>query len=187
MINLVAQGGTSLDAMRDQANAIGTAFTDIDAAKVHEAESSLNQVWGVVGGLGNSIAVELSPFITAAAEAFVGWGTDATKSGSFATQAMDWVVSALLFATDGVNVFKTAFHGVNAVISEMVSYFLAGIDKILAGVDWVVEKLTGAKSSFGGTLKEWSEAFEATAVHELDAAEKAWGEWDRTTRRFALW
>ena len=109
-----------------------------------------------------------------AADRFTQFATSAIKGGSFASQAMDWVVSGLGMATDGANFLKAAFYAINASIAEMVSFFLSGIDKMLAGVDWLVEKVTGTKTSLGGTLKDWSTAFETVAIQELGKAEKAW-------------
>jgi hypothetical protein len=182
---LINAGAKGIADMRREFSELGNPLKQLDFAKVDEANDSLTKIGAVVAGVGNALAVELAPFITYAADLFVDLAKEGLKSGSYISQGFDWVVSGIGFALDGVNVFKTAFHGINMVVAEVVSGFLSGIAKILEGIDFLAHKL-GHESDLAGSMRELSKAFGAVAIKELDSAEAAWakvGKGSETTRK----
>jgi hypothetical protein len=173
MINLVARGTDELKGLGDDASRLGIALSDIDTAKVEEADQAFIRLEAAGQGFANLIVTQLSPFITELIDRYIEWGYQGTKSASFVSQGMDWVVTGFGYAVDAANVFKAIFHAINMAIAEMVSYFLAGIEHMLEGIDWVAKKL-GKDSDLASSMRGWSQGFEDTAVKELDAAQSAW-------------
>jgi hypothetical protein len=187
MLNIIAQGKDGLAGLRQEAADLGNKFTAIDTAKIDEADDAMTRVGLAVSGVGNQLAVKLAPFLTYTADLMVDFMKEGIKAGSFVSQAMDWVTTGLGWAVDGVTLLKTGFHGLKAVVAEGVSYFLAGFDKVLAGIDYVVEKLSGERSSLSGALTEWSKGFDVAAHEEIKSAVDAFqhfGEGHATVRKF---
>ena len=137
MINLVARGADGIAASGKEAIRFGSALDSIDSAKVEETNQAFIRLGEATQGFANMIAVQLAPFLTKVIDMYTEWGYSGTKSESWISQGMEWVTTGLGWAVDGVTALQTAFHAVNAVVAEMVSYFLAGIDEMLSGVDWL--------------------------------------------------
>jgi hypothetical protein len=173
MINLVARGSGEIAAMGDDASRLGNALNQVDSAKVMEAHEAMTKLSLAGEGFANMIAAQLAPFITELTNRYIEWGYQGTKSADFVSQGMDWVVKGFGLAVDAANVFKSIFHAINMAVAEMVSYFLAGIEHMLEGIDWVAKKL-GKDSDLASSMKGWSQGFEDVAVQELDAAKAAW-------------
>ena len=172
MISLAGAGASGLKEMGAEASKVGFALSAIDSAKVEEADDALDKMGMAVQGVWNTLAVKLSPFLTAGIEQLLDWGQTGAQAASHIAQSMGWVLDGIGLAVDGVNVLKTAFHSINMVVAEMTAYFLEGIDKILAGVDYVAKQF-GQSSNLSGSMTEWAKSFRAVAVEELDAAQSA--------------
>jgi hypothetical protein len=173
MINVALKGAGALKAQGDEAAGWGVALSDIDSAKVEEASQSFIRLGAASQGFANIIVAQLSPFIVELTDRYIEWGYQGTKSASFVAQGMDWISAASGRALDGFHGFKTVFHLIEMAIGEMVSYFLAGIEHMLEGIDWVAKKL-GKDSDLASTMRGWSQGFEDAAIQHLDAAESAW-------------
>jgi hypothetical protein len=187
ILNLSVQGKEGLSALLEEADALGVSFSDVDAAKIDEADDAMTRVWESVAGVGRSLAVELAPWITETASLFTEWMKSGVDASSFVSQSIDWVVNAFGFFADAIQVGEAAWNGFIAIFAEGISYLLAGVQKIVEGFSWVKEKLTGSGLNIGNTLTEWSTAFEQVATEKLDRAGEVWGkEWaHNTVRSFA--
>ena len=137
MINLVAQGGAGIKGMGDEASRLGIALSAVDVAKTVEAEEAMIRLSAASQGFANLVVTQLSPYITLVIDKYMEWGYSGTKSASFITQGMEWVVSGIGLVIDTVNVLKAGFWGLLAagdlVASGMVTSFqLVGmtIDRI---------------------------------------------------------
>lgn len=173
MINLVARGGEEIAAMRAEASRLGIALNDIDAAKVEEADQAFMRLREAGQGFANLLVTQISPYIVKVIDLYMEWGYSGAKSASFVSQGVDWVTTGLGYAVDAVNLFKTAFYGVQSVITEVFSYFADGIDKMVHGIAYLVEKVTGSKLEIGSFFKDWSEDLHRLAGEQFDAAGKA--------------
>jgi hypothetical protein len=174
IINMVAQGGPALRAMGEEASALGVALSDVDAAKVAEADVAMTKIGESIQGVANQIAVELAPFVTAIADQFVDWMKSGTKAGSYMAQAIDWVTAAVGGVADVVQVLQTGWHYMQAGFAEALSFILSGVDKAIQAFGWLYEKITGVKLEITNLAKDLSDAFEKSAIGELNAAESAW-------------
>ena len=73
LVNMAAQGSERLKELMADAEKTGVAFSNIDAAKVREANVAMNEIWESVAGVGNSLAIELAPWIHEVAGRFGDW------------------------------------------------------------------------------------------------------------------
>lgn len=78
LLPLLMQGEEALDGFATRAGQLGMAISDIDAAKVEEAQRSFRELGLAVDGISTQLSVELAPTIKAVAETmanqFVGAG-----------------------------------------------------------------------------------------------------------------
>ena len=186
MINMAQEGSGAIRGEMADASRLGSALSGIDSAKVVEAHGSLLKLQMAGEGFANLVVAKLSPFITELATQYEEWGYSGQKSASFITQGVDWITKGLGFAVDGVNVLTSAFHGVNAVVAEMVSYFLSGIEKMLGAIDWMAKKF-GKESALGGSMKELIDAWDVVGGKEYESMTRAWanvGKGHETVRNY---
>ena len=184
ILNMAVQGSEGLAAMEADADKLGITFSDMDAAKVDEADDAMTAIWETVAGVGRTLAIDLAPWITEVATRFLDWMKSGVDAGSMVTQSLDWVINALGYVADVVQVAETAFDGFRAVFTEGISYIVGGIDKMIKGFSWLYEKLTGTKLAVTDFFAEWSKGLEQSAVKDLDKAGKVWGkEWAHNTVR----
>jgi hypothetical protein len=116
LVNTLKIGSEGLEAFQDDAERLGIALSRIDGAKVEAANDAIDRTTKVISGVGQRIAIELAPFLEAAA---IKLNTMATESDGFKeaiAQAVDLGVAGVGFLANswrGLTVlFKTAQLGV---------------------------------------------------------------------------
>jgi hypothetical protein len=111
MINVLNGGAAGLEQMQTEAEKLGLTFSRIDAAKVEAANDSLSRMQAVFTGLAQTLVIQLSPYIDAAATAFVKWGTDGKGAGDKIITAVEWVAGTVAQLTDVIDYGKIAWYG----------------------------------------------------------------------------
>ena len=90
----LADGSEGMRKNTEEAAKLGISYSRIDAGKVEQANDAMTRASAVIKGIGNLIAVEVSPFITALADGFTGAATSAIDMGEAIHQAMELVLTA---------------------------------------------------------------------------------------------
>src|SRR5207247_2365101 len=67
LLPLMMSGAEGLAAAQKEAEKLGLTYNRVDAAKVEAANDSMTRMKAVVTGVGNQLAIQLAPFIDAAA------------------------------------------------------------------------------------------------------------------------
>ena len=171
---IAAQGKEGIAGLEAEAEALGLAVSGVDSEKIGEANDALDRVWGVVQGLGNTLAVELAPYITYVADLMVDWAKTGDKSSGVVSMGMNMVIDAIGGVADVVQVLQTGWQYLQAGFAEAISYILGGVQKAIDAFGWLYEKITGVKLEVTNLAKGLLDAFEAAAIGEMDAAEAAW-------------
>lgn len=142
MINLFQEGSGAIDAAKGELKAWGVLLSDVDAAKVEAAGDAWDKIGVILQGVGNQLAVRLSPLIQAAAE-YLG---DAAKNTGGFGDAMDTAINW------GIRLFV----GLNTEIYDFLkSIYMAG--------DAFIELFNSAAKAppdliakiFGGTAEDY--------------------------------
>ncbi len=173
MINMAARGSSGLSSLGDEASALGVALNQVDVERVAEVDSAFIRVGAAIEGVGNTVTVALAPYITALTDQFITWMKSGTKSSSYVSQSLGWVVDAVGLVADAVQVLETGFHGLRAVFTESIAIIVEGIDKAIQAFGWLYEQLTGNKAAISDFAKNLAEALHAAALGEMDKAEAA--------------
>ncbi len=184
MINLAMEGTASLKAMGLEASQLGVALSAIDNAKLAETDDALDKIWLAVSGVANTIAVQLSPYITAVSDQFIAWMKSGTTTGSFIAQAVDWITTAIGGLADVLQVVQIGFYSLRSLFDEIVSLMLQGIDKLIQGFGWLYEKITGTHLELTTFFKDWSELMAGASKNDIGKAMDLMGkQWAHNTVR----
>lgn len=139
------QGGDAIRQATTDIERYGLAISDVDAAKVEQAQGALDNIRMAISGIIKQMTVQLAPIITAVAKLFEEAAVEGRDFGEAASDGMDKLVSAVGFAMDAIEGLKRAFQvagdliiaGFEKVKERILAIMLAiakGIDKI-PGVD----------------------------------------------------
>ncbi len=177
MVNLAMEGTASLKALGAEASAVGYALSSIDNAKLAETDDAFDKIGMSITGISNSIAVELSPYITAVSDQFISWMKTGTTTGSYVAQAVDLVTTAIGFAADGVQVLKTAFFDWQSTVLDVLSKVTDGIGKVMANLEAIgTSKVTQLLAPAVSTAWESFGAEQKKALTESSTFFKGWSE-----------
>jgi len=169
IINLMADGSDGLKAAAAEAKALGLALSRVDAAKIEIANDSMTRIKSVFAGLGNTIAVQVSPYIQALGDWLTKSSVEADGFRSHISTAMEAAVKAVGFLMD-------MFHGLHVVWKllqqgwyELQNVVIQGIDSIVNGVRGLADLLPGIEVKPNAALQQW--AAESAAGIEQTRAE----------------
>lgn len=171
MIPMLQGGSAGLEAMSAEADKLGLTFNRVDAAKVEMANDSISKMKGVFTGLGNEMAIQTAPLITALADKFVELGTEGGGVGSVVTTGMELMAGGIGIVADVVDVLYDGFKFLQAGVTKGIAIQLSIWSKLGEGIAAVLN-LFGADIEFT-TLNAMAEDMHALAGSQFDDAMKS--------------
>lgn len=156
LLPLLFEGSDGLAALQAEAEKLGLTFNRIDAAQVEEANDSFSKLFKVMDGIGQKLAVELSPFISAATQALTQMATEGSGVGEKVVDALEWIVSGIASMADWLELGRAAWN-----------FFKAGVLTVAAGVvkaiDLIGEGIVAVLNLLPGVELEWTDTFHTMA------------------------
>lgn len=140
VINMLGNFQENLDSAREFNDKFGISLTQIDAAKVEEANDTFARARLALSGLGNVIAIEFAPLVTAVANAFLDSGFSAESFGKSVKTAIE--VSAVI-----IDNFRISILGLKAIFQELrlaLDLFVLDASKRLFDLTTAMGKIPGA-------------------------------------------
>lgn len=125
ILNVLSGGSARLQQFRADAERLGITFSRIDASQIDNAGDAVQRVWDMVRGLANEVARRLSPFIEAAANALVDFGTDGSRALNLIGIAFDTIAFSIGRAMDLIVVFG---NDLKSVALEVIALWGGFID-----------------------------------------------------------
>lgn len=133
----------------EEVRVFGLALTDIDAAKVENANDSFSRIGEGFNGLSQQLTIEIAPLLELVGDEFFEMAKDAGGASQLIVESMDNVIGAVAFVADAVDsvgrVFQftadsaiLGFTGVAAAAGESFADVLALADRI-PGLDFTQE------------------------------------------------
>lgn len=169
LLPLMMRGADGIKAAISEAEKLGVTFNRVDAAKVEQANDAFTRMGAVFKGAGDSLAIQLSPYIEAATTKFVEMATAGGGIGPKIVNAVEWVAKAIAEATDYANLLPMAFYGIRAAVLQTMAESLNSIDYLGEGISSLLNMLPGVKVSWTDTFKNLSTGLAVEAAK--DAAE----------------
>lgn len=115
---LFMQGGDVFRSAREEVEALGLAFSDVDAAQVEAANAAMGRIKDVIDGVGRQLTIQLAPFIEEVASRLTGL---ADQSGGFG----DAIHRALEMAMRGMGYLGNVIRGVQVALKGATLAFQA--------------------------------------------------------------
>lgn len=149
LLPLMLKGSAGIQAAREEAERLGLTFSRVDAAKVQMANRALSQMGEVVTGAGRTLAIQLAPYIAAAADAMTNLATGGEGMGQKVVVAFHMVLSAIATASDYLSLLMAGFYAVRGVSQACWGVQIIAIGKVIEAVEWLSNKLFGTKTNYG--------------------------------------
>lgn len=145
MVNLMASGSAGLQEAAAEAEALGLSLNRVDAAKLEIAGDSITRMKSVFSGIANTIALQVAPWIQAAADLLV----EAATGGGMFGQAFEVIreVASRVFAMlqKGLAVIMVLWDEIKKpvlAVAEVIGKVLFwAFEKLFSFVVWGVSKL----------------------------------------------
>lgn len=164
MALLLTGGGDAIRSARSEVEDLGLSLSEVDAAKVEEANDAMSRIKLVTEALGNRLAVMFAPALQAVAEGFTAamreggtlrvWLDNISSSmASFISYFSDVgvIVSSLFEAFKGSDDVEARMSGIGSAVSSIT----APIKAVLSGARQVIATIAGAirvTGSWGGAM-----------------------------------
>ena len=141
VINMLEGFGAKVEEARAFNDKFNITLSRVDASMIEEANDTFARLGTAIGGLGNTIAVEVSPLITAVSNALLNAGLDGESFGKFvqfgmevAAAAIDLVRKAIInlqiIYTTGINEIKRIIADLVEDVAEMDEILISALNKI---------------------------------------------------------
>lgn len=127
LVPIFASGAAGLEEMQRTTEELGLSLSEVDVKQVEAANDALSDVADVLKIIVARIAIELSPYVTAASEEFLAWSKQGASWREVVGGAIEWVASAIAKLADLLDYGKVAWEAIK----------IAG-----AGAMWLILKPT---------------------------------------------
>lgn len=121
MLAAFADGGQGIRDTKKELKDLGITISTIDAAKVDAAGDSLDRMGGIVSGISNRFAVELSPAISTFVDMLIDSAKESGGFGDGIKTASDIAVKAIAFV---MNIFSGLKRTVEIITVGIASAFI---------------------------------------------------------------
>ena len=133
LIGIIDEGSDALNAATAEAEAYGLSLSRADAAKLEAVNDAVYKSQSVFKGLGNTIAIKLSPFIEEISNQF---NDAAVKSNGFrdaVSSGFTSTLSAIGFVADALRGLNVVFSGLQAIAAGFAFGVISGFNGIAKG------------------------------------------------------
>ncbi len=172
LIGIIDAAPEALQKTGDEAVKLGLALTRVDAAKLEAANDAIDRAQKVFKGVGNTLAVEVAPYIEVVAQGFVDSATEGEGFKGVVVDGMEQVSQAVAFTANQIQAMEFAWAGVKyggAAATEAVLGTLSQIDR---NVTDFLNKIPGVTAEYSQELETASLAARMMAADlktEMDA------------------
>lgn len=178
LLPLLMKGADGIKAAQAEAERLGVTFNRLDAAKVEAANASMRRMQAVFEGAAQTLAIQLAPFIEAAANKLTEFGLSGDGAGKMVVNAFEWVLTAVAKLADYFELVKAGWYTLRGVASAAIFGTVKALAVLISGVEWLSNKL-----SRSGHETHFADSFHALAdslkQETKDSFEKAGESWDK--------
>jgi hypothetical protein len=140
IVNLLGSGREQIQLAEKDLTALGLTMSELDVRKVEAANDAWTRFGALVRGLGQRFAVELSPFIKAAADAAVDWVQRMGGVGNIVAEGIGRAVEGVGFLTRAFSALKAIAHGFEVVFLGIASAILDVIQQVVTATEAAAEQ-----------------------------------------------
>lgn len=152
LLPMLNEGSKGIDEMQQRYRDLSGNMTELDVSKVQLAGDLMDDLWELVKGVADQIAVELSPYISYAAKQIIAFGTDGQGAAKMVTQGFDFIVDTIGFVGDSIHFVKAAWQGLVFVFNKGIQLWAEGWAVIAQGIDAAIAKIIEFKKPLQAIL-----------------------------------
>jgi hypothetical protein len=165
------KGAAGLEELKQKMQASGQGFSSTQGTIAQMAVKSLGQMNQAIQGLQTQLAVQLAPFIKAAADAFNDVTLSGVNMGSIVSSAIEGIATAVASVIDFVHGIGTAWKYVEVGFNAFLSITSSGIASLFELAAKLPDALGGAQFRQAAELaRNIAEEFDKGAKAASDAA-----------------
>lgn len=139
VVNLFGGGRKTLDDAEKRLVSLGLTMGRLDVSKVEAANDAFTDLGVIVSGIGQRFAVELAPFIKAAADEAVEWVKRMGGVGNIVSEAIGHAIEGVGFLTRAFSALKAVVHGFEVVFLGIANAFLNVIQQTVGALEWAIK------------------------------------------------
>lgn len=147
MVNMLKDGAAGLDAMQEEAERLGLALDRIQVTKAQMAAAAMDRVGDVLTGIRNQIAIEVAPYITALADAFVDASRDSLNFGQATATGLRSAAVGFVTLQNNMQRIEFVYKSLSVAGGAWADGTMALIQKVLQGISAVVDTAVAAINS----------------------------------------
>ncbi len=142
------------DEAKAYAERFNIALNEIDVQKVDEAGDAASRVTGLFTGLGNTIAVEVSPFVTALSDELISAAIDGDQASSLIRKGMEGVGIAIDATRKAVIYLQYGFQAILKTGGDAIAKLMLKLYDLGVAISSVLNKIPGVSvQAENGLLK----------------------------------
>lgn len=168
LLPLLMAGSAGMREATAEAKKLGISFSRLDAAKVEAANDAMTRARRVATGLGRAIAIELSPYLEALSIKFTETATSGDGMRSSVVGASKALSLSIAKAADVVEHAQAVWYGFQAGVAGGLWTLRKPFDMMIQRVDYMVNKLTGSRTWFGGFSEGLQDGLNDQATEALN-------------------
>lgn len=172
LLPLLEQGSAGLAEFAKEAENLGLNFSRVDAAKVEMAQAALARVGDVIQGIGQQIAIGLSPYIESAAIAFENLGIQGVDIAEYIVSGMELIGQGVGIVLDIVHTLQLGWDAMGAAASSVVAGVISVIADMADTLEDFLNMIPGVSVEFGNTLRDMAKDSQAFADQDWEEFNK---------------
>ena len=133
LMNMLMLGKAGIMELTEEADTLGVSFDRFSGAKVEAANDALTRLQAVFTGMGNSIAVELAPFIVELSNRIVAFTKEAGGMRKVVGDAFESIATKIAFGADVIGMIVGAFNVLRSGALFAIGGILKGIGFWMSG------------------------------------------------------
>jgi hypothetical protein len=180
LLPLLMKGAEGIKAAQAEAERLGVTFNRVDAAKVEAANASMKRMQAIFEGVAQTLAIQVAPFIEAAANKLTELGMSGDGAGKVVVNGFNTVLSTVAELADYLNVVEAGWQMLRSGASFAIGGIVDGIGYVLDALSWLAKKLGLVEKGFGDYAHTLAKGFYDTGK---EAFQKAGEDWDAFNNR----
>src|SRR3990172_6077973 len=179
MGKVLEAGSKGLAEAQAEAKRLGLSFSGLDFRKVEMANDAITRLKAILTGAARVIAVNLAPFILAAAERLQEMSLQGGGMGEVVTNAFNWVLRAAGRLADYWELLKAGAYGFQFAVISVAGVAVAGFAGIAKAIQEVLNLIPGMNVSIGDNLLGVVAAFRGQGEEAFDKMITAYDKFDK--------
>jgi hypothetical protein len=169
-------GSDKIKEMIDENTKLQGSISDMDAAGIENMNDSLDKLKSVFEGVFQQVAIKVAPIIGVLIDKLTDTSQSGLNVGAMVSKGFDFVVSAVGFAADAVNLVRIGFLFLQSGMTKGLGLLIQWWGFVGKQIESVVNLLPGVQVNFSETLTAIGEDLDKLAGEQFANAKAEFAE-----------